>query len=183
MYKGKGDKNCVDNYRPIFLLSVVGKVAERCIYSNVISVMGESIFKGQHEFMKGKSTTTLLTQIFHLIGESVDNHGQIDALYLDFSKAFDRVPHHLLLHKIKMYGFNGNVLKWFTSYLPGRKQRVTISGSTSEWLSVTSGVPQGSILGPLLFLIYVNDLPLCVKDTIVVLFADDCKCLKNIHNR
>ena len=82
-----------------------------------------------------------------------------------------------------MYGFNGELLKWFTCYLSVRKQRVTISGSTSEWLPVTSGVPQGSILGPLLFLIFVNDLPLCAKDTIVALFADDCKCLKNIHNR
>ena len=105
--------------------------------------------------MKGKLTTTQLTQIFHLIGESVDNHGQVDALNPDFSKAFDRVPHHLLLQKMKMYVFNGNLLKWFTSYFSGRKQRVTISGSTSEWLSVTSGVPQGLILGPLLFLIYV----------------------------
>ena len=89
VYKGKGDKNCVNNYRPISLLSVVSKVAERCIYNNVISVMAESIFKGQHGFMKGKSTTTQLTQIFHLIGESVDNHGQVDALYMDFSKAFN----------------------------------------------------------------------------------------------
>ena len=126
VYKGKRDENCVNNYRPISLLSVVSKVAERCIYNNVIFVMDKSIFKGQHGFMKGTSTTTQLTQIFHLIGESVDNHGQVVALYLDFSKAFDRVPHHLLLHKIKMTGFNGNLLKWFTFYLSGRKQRVTI---------------------------------------------------------
>ena len=111
VYKDKGDKNCVDNYRPISLLSVVSKVAERCMYNNVSSVMGESIFKDQHGFMKGRSTTTQLTQIFHIIGESVDNHGQFDAIYLDFSKAFDRVPHHLLLHKMKTCGFNGNLLK------------------------------------------------------------------------
>ena len=80
---------------------------------------------------------------------------------------------------MKVYGFNGSLLKWFTSYLSGRKQRVSISGSISEWLPVTSGVPQGSILGPLLYLLYINDFPLCTKFSKVALFADDLKNLKS----
>ena len=101
--------------------------------------------------MEGKSTVTQLTQVFHEIGQHIDNSGQVDSLYLDFSKAFDRVPHHSLLQKMKVYGFNGSLLKWFTSYLSGRKQRVSISGSIYEWLPVTSGAPQGLYWDPFCF--------------------------------
>jgi hypothetical protein len=94
---------------------------------------------------------------------------------MDFSKAFDSVPHNLLLSKLKQYGISGNLLKWFTSYLTNRYQRVTLDGHSSDWLPVLSGVPQGSILGPLLFLLYINDLPDVVKNSNVKLFADDTK--------
>ena len=80
-----------------------------------MSVIGDSIYKNQHGFMEGKCTVTRLTQLFHEIGQHIDNSGQVDTLYLDFSKAFDRVPHHLLLQKMKVYGFNGSLPKWFTS--------------------------------------------------------------------
>ena len=179
VYKGKGDKHCTSNYRPISLLSIVSKVAERSIHNHIMSVIGDSIYTNQHGFMEGKSTVTQLTQVF----QHIDNSGQVDTLYLDFSKAFDRVPHHLLLQKMKVYGFNGSLLKWFTSYLSGRKQRVSISGSLSELLPVTSSVPQGSILGPLLFLLYINDLPLCTRFSKVALFADDLKSSKKILSR
>ena len=174
---------CTSNYRPISLLSIVSKVAERCIHNPIMSVIGDSISKNQHGFMGGKSTVTQLTQVFHEIGQHIDNSGQVDTLYLDFSKAFDRVPHHLLLQKMKVYGFNGSLLKWFTSYLSGRKQRVSISGSLYKLLPVTSGVLQGSILGPLLFLLYNNELPLCTRFSKVALFVDDLKSAKIILSR
>ena len=108
VYKGKGDKNFTSNYRPIYLLSIVSKVAERCIHNHIMSVM--SILKNQHGFMEGKSTVTQLTQAFHEIGQHIDNSGQVDTLSLDFSKALDRVPHHLLLQKMKVYSFNDSLL-------------------------------------------------------------------------
>ena len=92
------------------------------------------------------------------------------------TKAFDSVPHSLLIHKLKTFGFNGDSLSWLKSYLTGRKQQVVIEGAKSSWLSVTSGVPQGSILGLLLFLLYINDMPDVVSFCSISLFADDAKC-------
>ena len=102
---------------------------------------------------------------------------------MDLSKAFDSVPHNLLLLKLKqLYGLDGSLFKWFTSYLTDRYQRVTLDGCTSGWLSVKSGVPQGSILGPLLFLLYINDLPTAINYNNVALFADDTKFYSQVSN-
>ena len=120
IYKGKGSKGDVCNYRPISLLSIISKVAERCAYNHIIPVLSDDIFKLQHGFLKGRSTVTQLTQFFHEIGSIIDAKGQVDVLYLDFSKAFDSVPHDLLILKLKTFGFTGKLLKWFESYLYGR---------------------------------------------------------------
>ena len=121
--------------------------------------------------------------MYHSIGSSLDKGIQVDVAYLDFSKAFDSVPHNLLVHKLQMYGFNGNLLKWLKSYLDEREQRVIIEGQTSDWCKVTSGVPQGSILGPLLFNLYINDMPTVCRSSSIALFADDAKCFKTVKSR
>ena len=105
---------------------------------------------------------------------------QTDIIYLDFSKAFDSVSHRLLLHKLKMYGFNGRLLDWFTSYPSDRTQRVVVEGVESSWLNVSSCVPQGSILGPMLFLLFINDMPKVVSSIKLCLFADDPKCYEKV---
>ncbi|CAB4010510.1 Hypothetical predicted protein, partial [Paramuricea clavata] len=174
----------VQNYRPISLLSNIGKIFERCVFNRVINHISNQLHNFQHGFLKGKSCTTHLLQVIDEIGRSLDCAEQTDIIYLDFAKAFDKVNHSLLLDKISGFGIDGNLLKWFGNYLSDRRQQVTIPGSTSGVLPVLSGVPQGSILGPLLFLMFINDLPDSVmenSDAKMVLFADDSKIYKTIR--
>ena len=175
----KGNKAQVSNYRPILLLCIVSKVMERYIYNSVYNFVKPLINTQQHAFMTGKSQ---LLSVYDTVGKHLDESKQTDMIFLDFSKAFDSVNHNLLIIKLQKLGFSGKLLFWITDYLKDRSQRVVLDGSTFEWVPVTSGVPQGSILGPLLYLLFINDMPDCTEHSILSLFADDAKCFRIINN-
>lgn len=178
-----GCKNNIRNYRPVSLLPVVSKILERLVHSYLFSKLKHLITCKQYGFMPKKSTSIQLIESYEEIGKSLDKGSQVDAIFLDFAKAFDTVDHMLLITKLKFYGVKGTFLKWFESYLGNRQQRVVINGKSSDYVDVMSGVPQGSILGPLLFILYINDIVDCLDDdTKIYLFADDAKMFREINN-
>jgi hypothetical protein len=181
IYK-KNEREHVENYRPISLLSVISKVLERCILNNIKDQLCKSIPACQHGYLTGKSCVTNLLEALDHVGSLLDHGEQIDLVYLDMSKAFDMVSHNRLIQKLYKAGFSGNLLKWFRSYLSERRQRVTVMGATSDELPVTSGVPQGSILGPVFFLLYVSDLPKSISNSRATMYADDIKMGRQIRN-
>ena len=172
----KGDKNLSSNYRPISLTSVVGKLLESILKVKITNHLNKYnlISDNQHGFRRKRSCITNLLQFYDKIINNYDEDRKTDIVYLDFQKAFDKVPHKRLLKKLEAHGIVGKVACWIKNWLTNRKQRVVINGETSEFIEVTSGVPQGSVLGPLLFVIYVNDLDDHIKSNIA-LFADDTK--------
>ena len=179
----KGDKEWAENYRPIPLLCITSKVLERCVLNNINFQLQNAVNTCQHGFMVGRSCVTNLIETLDYVGSCLDSGGHIDMIYIDMSKAFDKFNHRFSIQKLqKDYGFGGNLLRWFQCYPKNRKQRVTVLGATSDLLPATSGVPQGSILGPALFLLYVNNLPNNVKSSRVAMFADDTKVFKAIQS-
>ena len=173
IYK-KDDRTDPKNYRPVSLLSIIGKVFERIVYKHVHNFLLENQFitSAQSGFTAGDSTINQLVDIYNSFCKALDEGKEIRAVFCDISKAFDRVWHKGLLYKLRTAGISGNLLFWFQDYLTNRKQRVVISGQCSDLIDIKAGVPQGSILGPLLFLIYINDIIQDIQSNIR-LFADD----------
>ena len=173
IYK-KNNRQMKSNYRPISLLPLCGKVLEKIIFDQVYSFLDQNrlISTMQSGFRPGDSCIFQLISITSEIYRNFEKHDETRAVFLDISKAFDKVWHKGLIHKLKCNGISGNLLAFFENYIHNRHQRVTLNGTESDWRSISAGVPQGSVLGPLLFLVYINDLTENIKSQ-MRLFADD----------
>ena len=182
----KGDKQLPENYRPISLTSISSKLLEHIIHTNIMIHLDTNnlLSPFQHGFRKERNCETQLITTARDFADTLNKKGQTDAILLDFSKAFDKVDHHTLLFKLKALGINSPLADWVKSFLSNRTQVVTLEGVKSSPAPVRSGVPQGTVLGPLLFLIYVNDISdNLTPGTSIRLFADDSLLYRDIKTQ
>lgn len=179
----KGNRKNPENYRPVSVTSIPCKILESIIRDNMVKHLETNrlIAKEQHGFVRGRSCLTNLLETLDDITNSLDEGEGLDMIYLDYRKAFDSVPHKRLIHKVQNYGFGDTYINWIKDFLTSRKQQVFLRGHFSEPRDVLSGVPQGSVMGPLLFVLYVNDIPDVVSGK-VKMYADDTKLYDNHKN-
>ena len=179
----KGERQLASNYRPVSLTSVSCKLLEHIVHSQIMDHYDSRhlLSDQQHGFRSRRSCESQLLITVDSLAKSLDYGEQVDVILLDFSKAFDKVPHQRLLHKLDFYGVRGNTWNWVKDFLAKRTQQVTLEGQSSTRADVISGVPQGTVMGPLLFLTFINDLPEYTKSD-VRLFADDCLLYRKVNS-
>ena len=180
----KGSRFVASNYRPVSLTCICSKLMEHIVVSNMMTHLEStgSLSERQHGFRAKRSCETQLVDFVHQLTSHLEQGQQVDAVIMDFSKAFDKVAHNRLLYKLDRMGIRGEAQEWVKQFLSGRRQRVVVEGVSSETAPVTSGVPQGSVLRPILFLIYINDLPDAVSSE-VRMFADDTIIYRHITTK
>ena len=178
----KGENSLLDNYRPISILPALSKLFEKVVYKQLYAyfVSKKLFYKSQHGFKTLHSTETAALEFVDKILSCLDSGKLPISIYLDLSKAFDTLDHDILFHKLKYYGIRNTSLNWFKSYLDNRRQYVSFDNVCSSYRPLTTGVPQGSILGPLLFIIYTNDIHLASPKFCFILYADDTTLINPI---
>ncbi|RVE41474.1 hypothetical protein evm_013878 [Chilo suppressalis] len=177
-----GDKHNIRNYRGISKLSVIPKLFEKIVFDSLNVALRPIFISQQHGFVAGRSTETNLCEFLDQVLCGMNNGFQVDAVYTDYSKCFDKISHQILVRKLENIGIHGDLLRWLQSYLENRTQAVTVKGFKSSFIPITSGVPQGSHLGPLFFNIFINDVSQCFQNSKFLLFADDTKIFSIIKS-
>ena len=177
-----GSKTDPLNYRPVSLTCILCKVYEKILRDEILFFVESKISPDQHGFVKGKSCLSNLLETMDSVMELIEEGIPVDILFFDFKKAFDRVPHNRLILKLQCLGIDGKVLDVIKDFLIGRTFRVSVQGEFSSFKDILSGIPQGSVLGPLLFILFINDLPDCLKSSVKI-FADDLKLIANLSDK